>query len=190
MSNISLEKVLEFRWADLSLKGTINNLFNVVLLSIGSAVGIMVGQNLGANEIEEAKKTSWRLIVLSVISCSIIGVILAVLSPYIPHIYNTETEVKQLATTFLIVIAIMMPFASLTHDTYFIIRSGGKTFITFLFDSAFMWVVGAPLAFILANYTSMHVSLVYFCVLGLDIPKSIVGYILIKKGIWITNIIK
>ena len=34
MSNISLEKVLEFRWADLSLKGTINNLFNEEYLSV------------------------------------------------------------------------------------------------------------------------------------------------------------
>ena len=173
-----------------NIASTINNLFNVVLLSIGSAVGIMVGQNLGANEIDEAKKTSWRLIFLSVSVCSLIGVILALLSPYIPHIYNTETEVKQLATTFLIVIAVMMPFASLTHDTYFIIRAGGKTFITFLFDSAFMWVVGVPLAFVLANYTNMNVSLVYFCVLSLDIIKSVIGFFLIKKGIWISNIIK
>ncbi len=173
-----------------NIASTINNLFNVVLLSIGSAVGIMVGQNLGANEIEEAKKTSWRLIFLSVALCSIIGAILAFLSPYIPHIYNTEPEVKQLATTFLIVIAVMMPFSSITHDTYFIIRAGGKTFITFLFDSAFMWVVGVPIAYTLANYTNMNVSLMYFYVLSLDIIKSVIGFFLIKKGIWISNIIK
>ncbi len=34
MSNISLEKVLVFKWADLSLKGTINNLFNEEYLSV------------------------------------------------------------------------------------------------------------------------------------------------------------
>ena len=34
MSNISLEKELSFRWADLSLKGTINNLFNEEYLSV------------------------------------------------------------------------------------------------------------------------------------------------------------
>ena len=34
MSNISLEKLLSFRWADLSLKGTINNLFNEEYLSV------------------------------------------------------------------------------------------------------------------------------------------------------------
>ena len=34
MSNISLEKILSFRWADISLKGTINNLFNEEYLSM------------------------------------------------------------------------------------------------------------------------------------------------------------
>ncbi|MBQ9137076.1 MAG: TonB-dependent receptor plug domain-containing protein [Alistipes sp.] len=34
MSNISLEKSFDFRWADLSLKGTINNLFNEEYLSV------------------------------------------------------------------------------------------------------------------------------------------------------------
>ena len=34
MSNISLEKVLAFKWADLSLKGTVNNLFNEEYLSV------------------------------------------------------------------------------------------------------------------------------------------------------------
>lgn len=34
MSNISLEKVLTFKWADLSLKGAVNNLFNEEYLSV------------------------------------------------------------------------------------------------------------------------------------------------------------
>lgn len=34
MSNISLEKVLSFKWADLSLKGSVNNLFNEEYLSV------------------------------------------------------------------------------------------------------------------------------------------------------------
>jgi iron complex outermembrane receptor protein len=34
MNNLSLEKSLSFKWADLSLKGTINNLFNEEYLSV------------------------------------------------------------------------------------------------------------------------------------------------------------
>ena len=34
MNNLSLEKLLVFRWADLTLQGTINNLFNEEYLSV------------------------------------------------------------------------------------------------------------------------------------------------------------
>jgi iron complex outermembrane receptor protein len=36
MSNISLEKILSFRWTDLSIKGCINNLFNEEYMSVMS----------------------------------------------------------------------------------------------------------------------------------------------------------
>lgn len=172
-----------------NIASTVNNLFNVVLISISSAVAIMVGQQLGANEIHEAKRTVWRLSALAFVSCSVIGGILALLAPYIPHIYNTEAEVKHIATSFLYIIALMMPFSSFTHNSYFTIRAGGKTIITFLFDSGFLWFICAPLAYILANYTNVDIIPLYFAVMSLEFLKCIIGYVLIKKGIWISNIV-
>ena len=62
--------------------------------------------------------------------------------------------------------------------------------VTFWFDSGFMWVIGVPVAFILSNYTDMNVGLLYFLVRALDIIKTIIGTVLIRKGIWISNIVK
>ena len=171
-----------------NIASTVNNLFNVVLISIGSAVAIMVGQCLGANEIAKAKQTVWRLITLSVAACAVVGSVLASLSGIIPHIYNTEPEVKQLATSFLLIIAMIMPFASFTHDSYFTLRSGGRTIITFIFDSGFMWLVCVPVAYCLANFTSIDITLLYFCVNALEILKCFVAFVLVKKGVWISNI--
>ena len=173
-----------------NIASTVNNIFNVVLISLGSAISIMVGQYLGANEIERAKKTVWRLITLSVVLCIIIGAILMLLSGVIPEIYKTETEVKEMASSFLVALALMLPFDAFAHCSYFTLRSGGKTMVTFWFDSGFMWVIGVPVAFILANYTDMNVGLLYFLVRALDIIKTIIGTVLIRKGIWISNIVK
>lgn len=173
-----------------NIASTINNLFSVVLISISTAVAIMVGQHLGANEIPEAKRTVWRLSVLSFVACTLIGIVLALLAPYIPNIYNTEADVKYIATNFLYIVALMMPFSSFTHNSYFTIRAGGKTIVTFLFDSGFLWFICAPLAFFLANYTDMHIIQLYFWVMSLEVLKSVIGYILLRKGIWISNIVK
>lgn len=173
-----------------NIASTVSNIFNVVLISISSAVAIMVGQYLGANEILSAKRTVWRLSALAFAVCSVIGVILAILAPYIPHIYNTEEEVKHIATSFLYIIALMMPFSSFTHNSYFTIRAGGKTLVTFLFDSGFLWFICAPLAYFLANYTDVDVISLYFAVMSLEVLKFGIGFVLLKKGIWISNIVK
>lgn len=173
-----------------NIASTVSNLFNVVFISMGSAVAIMVGQYLGANEVERAKQTVWRLLALTVASCVVIGGIMAALSPLIPHIYNTEAEVKAMATQFLIIVALTMPIFAFAHDCYFTLRSGGKTGLTFVFDSAFTWGVCVPTAFILANYTAMPIVPLYLCVQLTELFKCIVGFILLKKGIWINNIIE
>ncbi len=175
--------------AAVNIASTVNNLFNVVFISMGSAIAIMVGQYLGANDIKRAKQTVWRLIFATVAVCVVIGGIMAALSPVIPLIYKTESEVKMLATKFLIVFAAVMPIHAFAHSCYFAIRSGGKTIITFILDSAFTLGVSTPTAFILANYTAMPMVPLYLIVQFIEIFKCIVGFILIKKGIWINNII-
>lgn len=173
-----------------NIASTVTNLFNVVFISSGNAVAIMVGQHLGANEIYKAKQTVWRLISVTFVACTVMGGILALISGVIPNIYNTEQSVKDLATSFLLVTAMMMPIVSFTHNSYFAIRSGGKTIVTFIFDSGFMWLIGVPVAFLLANYTSLGIVSVYFLVNALECIKAVFAFILVKKGVWISNIIR
>ena len=52
--------------AGLNISSTISNLFNVVFISMGNAVSIIVGQLLGAGKMEEAKDTDRKLIAFSV----------------------------------------------------------------------------------------------------------------------------
>ena len=173
-----------------NISSTVTNLFNVFFVSSGNAIAIMVGQQLGANEIEKAKQTVWRLISLSFVTCVVIGGILASLSSVIPEIYNTEPHVKQLAKSFLLVTASLMPIVSFTHNSYFTIRSGGKTIITFIFDSGFMWCLAVPVAFTLSNYTSLGIVTVYFLANAMECVKAVIAFILVKKGIWISNIVR
>ncbi len=176
--------------AALNISNTVNNLFNVVFLTMGNAVAIIVGQHLGANEIKDAKDSAWKLIALAVATCAVMGGAMAVSAPFIPEIYNTEFTVKFMATEFLFVVAALMPIYAFAHNCYFTIRSGGRTGVTFLFDSAFTWVVAVPFAYILANFTDLPILPLYILVQSLEFVKCVVGFVLIKKGIWVRNLIK
>lgn len=168
---------------------TVSNLFKVVFLSMGNAVAIMVGQALGANDIERAKNCTWRLMTLSVGSNLIMATLLTLFAPAIPNIYNTEPHVRQIATQLIYVVAVMMPAYSFSHCCYFTLRSGGKTIITFLFDSVFTWCVNVPAAWLLAYKTGLGIVPLYFGVQALEMVKVVVGFVLVKKGVWIHNIV-
>jgi len=94
----------------LNIANTITNLFNVAFISMGSAVAVMVGQALGAGDMQRAKEYSWKLIFFSVCTCIIIGAVLVAVAPVIPRIYNTTEDVRKLSAHFMIVSAFICRF--------------------------------------------------------------------------------
>ena len=175
--------------AAMNITGTITQIFNEVFLSLGNATAILVGQELGASQMTGARRTAWRMISLSVASCLVMGGALALCSPFIPHIYNTEPEIRVLASELIRVSALCMPLFAFANAAYFTLRSGGKTMITFLFDSCYTWAVNVPIAFVLCRYTGLPIVAVYLLVNGADLIKCIIGFVLVKKGVWVNNIV-
>lgn len=172
-----------------TISSTVSNVFNVAFLAMGNAIGIIVGQLLGADKPDEAVDTDRKLIVFSVVICFLIGGVMAALSPVIPLMYNATDAVRDLASDFLLILALTMPINALANACYFTLRSGGKTFITFLFDSFYVCVFTVPLAYGLHFLGLSIVPLFLFCQLA-DIGKCVLGLIMIKKGMWINNIVK
>ncbi|MCH5209665.1 MAG: MATE family efflux transporter [Oscillospiraceae bacterium] len=174
--------------AAMNISTTVSNVFNVIFIAMGSAIAIIIGQLLGAGKMEQARDDAAKLIFFSVVCSAVAGAVMLILSPLFPKIYNTTDDVRALAVKFITVAAIFMPAYSFTNASYFTLRSGGKTIITFLFDSMFVWVVSIPLAMCLARLTSLNIVLIYFICQSAEIIKCVIGFILVKKGIWITNI--
>lgn len=72
---------------------------------------------------------------------------------------------------------------------FYFCRAGGKSVVTFLFDSTYMWVIPIPIVFALARFTAIPVQLVYLLAELSNLIKCIVGYVLVKRGVWIKNIV-
>lgn len=165
------------------------NVFSVGFLSLGVAIGIILGQMLGAGENEKAKDSSRKLIAFSFVLSALIAVLFALFSGVIPLTYKTTPEIRSLATRLMLIAAVAMPFDAFANASYFTLRSGGKVLVTFLFDSVFVWGISVPTAFVLSRYTGLGILLLFAIVQSLNIVKCIIGYIFVKKGTWIKNII-
>ena len=172
-----------------NISSTVNNLFSVAFLSMGTASSIIIGQALGANDIEKSKDYAGKLIAFTAALSTAFGLMLLVLSRPIPLLYNTTDAVHHLATQLLRVCCVMMPAHGVCNCCYFILRSGGKTGVTFAFDCGFVWVAYIPLAYVLTHFTAMPISPLYFCVQSMEFVKGLAGLFLIHKGIWIHNIV-
>lgn len=175
--------------AGLNISNTLCNLLNVVFVALGNAVGILIGQTLGAGEYDRAKKDSFTLMKFTGGICLILTAVLVAISKFFPMVYDTTDEVRSLGTSFIIITALFFPVQGYLNAMYFTLRSGGKTLVTFLFDSVFSWVFSVPLAYLLCNFTAMPILAVYAVIQAADIIKVAIGYIMIKKGIWISNIV-
>lgn len=172
-----------------NISSTITNLFNIVYLQLGCCISIIIGQQLGAGKIEEARDTNRKLIFFDVACCTGVALIMMIVGRWFPNIYATEESIKALARVFIMVSAAIMPINAFCHCTYFTLRSGGKTVVTFLFDSVYTWVLVIPVATILAKYTTLPIITVFILVQSLEFIKAIIGFFMVKSGVWLQNIV-
>ncbi len=176
--------------AGYNISTTVTDIFNVATLAVGNAIAIIVGNLLGANKMKEAKRTDVRLIVFALLVTLVLAVILFFCAPLFPALYSkTDPEAKALAVSFLRVYSFYMLINTLASSAYFTLRSGGKTVITFLFDSVYMLCVAFPVAFCLAKFTALPIVPLYAVTLSVDIIKAAVGMYLVKSGKWMQNIV-
>lgn len=175
--------------AGMNISNTISNLFNVVFIALGDSVAIVVGQLLGAGKMEEAKDTDRKMIAFSVACCTVVAIVMLFIAPLFPRLYNTNAQSREYAKYFIMVTAVFMPQNAFLHAAYFTLRSGGKTIITFFFDSVFICCISVPIAYVLGHFTGLYVVWVFVAVQLADIIKCVIGFVLVKKGVWLENIV-
>ncbi len=173
-----------------NITGTAWNLFCVIMFAMGSAVSILVGQKLGAGDREGAIDIDRKLLFITFVSHVVIGALVIAFATFIPLLYNVEPQVQHMATRLLMIAGAALPIHAVIHVAYFTIRSGGKTMITFLFDSAYTWAIPVVLSFILCRFTSLDILWIYFIVQFSDIIKLSIAIPMLKSGFWANCVIK
>lgn len=171
-----------------NISQTFWNVFAIAYMAVGNAIGILIGQMLGGGKLKEAKDSANKMIAFSFVIAVAVGIIYSIFAEFIPMVYNTEPEIRHLATRLMQITAIVMPFEALTHASYFTLRSGGKMAITLVFDSGFMWCINVLLAVVLSRFTSIPFIWLFTVIQMTTIIKSVFGILLVRRGDWVRNI--
>ncbi|MGM9857943.1 MAG: MATE family efflux transporter [Bacilli bacterium] len=173
----------------LSVVSTMSDVFGIVFQGLSIGIGVLVGGYLGASEFDKAKDYASKIYVLGTCIALCATIILCALSPVIPLLFKEiDAEQKILASKLIRIYGIFIPFYCFCTMNYVILKTGGKTILTFLLDSVLQWILYIPLAWILSSFTSLSLFYIYIAVQSADVVKTVIGFILVKRGTWIQNI--
>lgn len=172
----------------ISVVDTVMQIAFIIFGGLSSAVSILIGKRLGANEIEEAKLNANKLIAFGVMVSILIGCIFISIAPLIATFYNVEEVIKNTIVTLLRIRSGLLPIYVYNVCIFFTLRAGGDTFSTMIMDSGFLWCAGVLVSTILSVYFTIPLVMLYTIVESFDIVKLFVATYFYRKGKWAKNI--
>ena len=172
-----------------SIANIVKNLVACFCLGLGSGGGIIVGNMLGAGELENAKEHGRKLCILSIFSGTITGIFLLLISPIILYITNLTPVATAYLKGMLIMCSYYMIGKSINGTTIAgIFCAGGDSKFGFICDTITMWCVTVPLGFIFAFVLKLPVLVVYFMINLDEIVKLPAVYRHYKKYLWVRDL--
>lgn len=146
-----------------SIIGVVRNLGTVLCFGAGSAGGILLGQIIGDNRMEDADHCAKDLMKLTVITALVGGVVILAAIPLVTRFVNlTELATHYLTVMMLINSYYVMGAAVNTTLIAGVFRAGGDSKFGFWCDLIDMWAYAVPLGFLAAAVLKLPPLWVYF----------------------------
>ena len=157
-------------------------------MGISHASTVLISQRIGAGEESEAQRYAHQTVKIDFVMSLFQGVLIAATAPLLVQLFNISPELKRDTMLTLFVIALYQPAISVGM-LYFvgIFRAGGDTNFSFLGESACVFFVGIPLAFITTSMGLPIYIVIAFVHLN-AVAKTIVGAIHLHSRRWMKSI--
>lgn len=164
----------------------INSLITLPTNGIGSAVATIVGQNMGAGQVNRAEKGYLLSRKISVIFLLAGGLILSrpVISTAIVRIFSSDGEVIAMAADFLSIMALWCFANGVYNSTVGLFQGTGHTEVTTAVDITRLWIYRFVTLYVCEHWLHMGVRSVWYCVVLSNGLAAFTLYLLYKSGIW------
>jgi putative MATE family efflux protein len=172
-----------------SVAAVIRDLICCACNGIGSAAGIMVGNALGAGDLERGKEYGIRLVKISyVIGFASTALVLAV-TPLVVRMVILTDEARGYLTGMMVIMAFYMIGRCVNTITINgVLDGGGDTLFDMYSLAVCMWGLAIPLALLGAFVFHWHVLLVYACTCLDEVGKIPWVMLRFRKYKWLRNL--
>ena len=172
--------------ASYGIGNKVNGLITLPSNGIGSAVATIVGQNIGANQIDRAEKGYKIARRVSVIFLFVGGLILSrpFLSEAIVGLFSTDEEVIAMAADFLSIMALWCFTNGVYNSTSGLFQGSGHTEVTMAVDATRLWVFRFATLYVCEHWLNMGVRSIWYSVVVSNALSSVILYVVYRTGLW------
>lgn len=167
----------------------VRNFGTILCFGMASAGGILIGNIIGENKLEEARTGAKKLMKLTVITGAVGGLIILAIMPFVlKYAALSEQAMHYLKYMLLINTYYVMGAAVNTTLIAGVFRAGGDSRFGFICDTIDMWCYAVPLGFLAAFALKLPVMWVYFLLCTDEFVKWpwVIGRY--RSGKWLHNI--
>lgn len=161
-------------------------------MGTASAVAVLIGAELGADRLEEAKANCKKLLTLVVAIGLVCVVVCCAFGLLLPNLFRVTLQLRSMAMRITLIMGVFAPFNFVYSFCFFCLRAGGDTKNAMLLDSGYMWVAPVPAALLMAFLLPGRIP-IYWAVLVVQFlmnAKVVLALMALKKGKWVRNITK
>ncbi len=167
-----------------TLMERVDHFMRMPAMGMGSAAGVLAGQNLGANQPERAEKTGWMAVGLFSGFMVVVSVLVWFWPEYIIGLFNNESGLVNIAVTFLRIQIVHFMVSGFTLVLMSCLNGVGDTWIPTLNTLITLWAVQMPLAYYLSRSTNLGVFGVRWAMVSAVVIRAGVYAVYFKLGRW------
>lgn len=176
--------------ASINIASTIERIALVLFIGMGNACAVMVGNQIGANDEKKAYDYAKKFITMGPFIGIFMGMLLIGCSGWVLSAFKVSVSVHDAAARILLVIAIVFPIRIFNNIMIVgVLRSGGDTKFSLIMDTAGVWLIAVPLAFVGGLVLKLPVEWVYVLVVLEEVFKFIFGVWRFLSKKWINNLV-
>jgi Na+-driven multidrug efflux pump len=153
-------------------------------IGVSSAVSVLTGQNLGAKKPERAVKSAWAGAGILQAFLIICGIIILVWAEKIVTLFNSDPTLVSIGASFLRIATIGYLFVGISSALASCISGAGDTLPNMIISIGMNWAVEIPLAYVLANYTSLGVYGIRWAIVIAIFVAGIATFAYFQSGRW------
>ena len=165
-----------------SIAATMFSILSVVLYASATSTAVIIGKTIGEGHTEKIKPYAKTLQILFVLIGLVTGAVLYLVKDPVIAFYDVSPQAKVTALRFMTILAVtVVGTAYQMPCNSGIIRAGGDTTFLLKIDTAFMWLIVIPAAFVSAFILKLPVEITYICLKCDQILKCFVSVVKVNR---------